>query len=174
MLRLALEASCEKEAVSQCVQSQSIYPLTVNQQLFPMLTHLQVDLILPTDVYDLISQSLLSCPSLTAPPTYRRLVMPLSAILEPAFFNNYIKSGNILLLSRGRLDVENIICLSDGVLRMSLDTETYERAGLQGQPAKFGNGPGVMKRRRFGESSYCELHSSPRNRILTRGGDVQW
>jgi hypothetical protein len=160
MLRFAREASCEEEAVSQCLQSPGIYPLIVNQQLFPMLTHLQVDLILPTDVYDLISQSLLSCPSFTAPPTYHRLVMPLSAILEPAFFNTYIKSGNILLLSRGRLDVENIFCLSEGVLRMSLDTETYERAGLQGQPAKFGNGPGVMKRRRFGESSVNSIHLS--------------
>ncbi|KAI5855928.1 ribonuclease P 40kDa subunit-domain-containing protein [Tricharina praecox] len=109
----------------------------------------QVDLILPTDIYDIISKSLHSCPSLTAPPTYHRLVMPLGAILEPDFFNTYIKSGNILLLSHGRLDVDNIFTLSDGVLRMSLDTEAYERAGLQGQPSKFGNGPGVMKRRRF-------------------------
>ncbi|KAA8909148.1 ribonuclease P 40kDa subunit-domain-containing protein [Sphaerosporella brunnea] len=109
----------------------------------------RIDLLLPTDVYDIISQSLLSCPSLAAPPVYHRLVMPLGEILEPTFFNTHIKSGNILLLSRGRLDVENIICLSDGVLRMNLDTETYERAGLQGQPAKCGNGSGAMKRRRF-------------------------
>ncbi|KAF8252284.1 hypothetical protein K440DRAFT_633551 [Wilcoxina mikolae CBS 423.85] len=109
----------------------------------------QIDLILPTGIYDIISQSLLSCPSLATPLSYRRLVMPLSTILEPSFFNTLIKSGNILLLSHGRLDVENSFCLSDGVLRMSLDTETYERAGLQGKPSKFGNGPGLMKRRRF-------------------------
>lgn len=75
--------------------------------------------------------------------------MPLSAILEPDFFNTHIKAGNILLLTHGRLDVDNIITLSDGILRLSLDTEAYERAGLQGKPSKFGNGPGVMKRRRF-------------------------
>lgn len=115
---------------------------------------IQVDLILPTDIYDIISKSLHSCPALTTPPTYRRLVVPLGAILEPDFFNTYIKSGNILLLSCGRLDVDNIFTLSDGVLRMSLDTESYERAGLQGKPSKFGNGPGVMKRRRFGTVNF--------------------
>jgi len=104
---------------------------------------------LPTDIYGIISQALLSCSPLANTPIHHRLVMPLSGILEHDFFNVYIKAGNVLLLSHGRLDVDNIFCLSDGVLRMSVDNESYEKAGLQGRPAKFGNGPGVMRRRRF-------------------------
>lgn len=108
-----------------------------------------MDLLLPSGIYDLIGQRLLSCPLLATPPCYRRLVMPLSGILEPDFFNAYIKTGNILLLSQGVIGIDNVFCLSDGILRMSLDKEAYEKAGLVGKPAKFGNGSGVMKRRRW-------------------------
>ncbi|KAI5800082.1 ribonuclease P 40kDa subunit-domain-containing protein [Geopyxis carbonaria] len=109
----------------------------------------QVDVLLPAAVYERISPSLHACAALASPPQYYRLEMPLGAILEPDFFNTYVKAGNILLLSHGRLGVDNIFTLSDGVLRLSLDNEAYEKAGLQGRPAVFGNGPGVMKRRRF-------------------------
>jgi len=169
MLRYAHKASGKEKAVSQHLQSPGkSSPIDIDR-LFNCNS--QVDLVLPTGIYNTISQSLLSCPPLATPLSYRRLVMPLSTILEPSFFNTFIKSGscapsppreadkcsrstgNILLLSYGHLDVENSFCLFDGVLRMSLDTETYERSGLQGKPSKFGNGPGVMRRRRFGKSS---------------------
>ncbi|KAI5788135.1 ribonuclease P [Pyronema domesticum] len=104
-----------------------------------------LDLLLPSELYTLLSSTLLSIPL----PSYARLSMPLGHILEPAFFNLHIKSGNILLLSRGKLDAENLFMISDGILRMSLDTETYERAGLVGRPARYANSTGAGKRRRW-------------------------
>ncbi|KAI5819732.1 ribonuclease P 40kDa subunit-domain-containing protein [Pyronema omphalodes] len=104
-----------------------------------------LDLLLPSELYTLLSSTLLSIPL----PSYSRLSMPLGRILEPAFFNHHIKSGNILLLSRGKLDAENLFMISEGILRMSLDTETYERAGLVGKPARYANSTGAGKRRRW-------------------------
>lgn len=60
--------------------------------------------------------------------------MSLSQILEGEFFTEYIKIGDILMLSRGRNDVDNVFTLRDGQLTMFLDKETYERAGLVGKP----------------------------------------
>lgn len=84
--------------------------------------------------------------------------MPLGAILESDFWNTYIKKGNVLLVSKGQLDADNIFTLNDGILRMSLDNEAYERAGLQGRQAKFANQPGLMKRRRFCEDPEISIH----------------
>lgn len=60
--------------------------------------------------------------------------MTLSQILEGDFFTEYIKIGNIMMLSRGRNDVDNVFTLKEGQLTMYLDKETYERAGLVGKP----------------------------------------
>ena len=151
-----VKSPAQRKPFLNAFNHQVIPPYSSTHPLHRLIPIPQVDLILPTGIYDIISQSLLSCPCLATPLSYHRLVMPLSAILEPAFFNTCIKSGNVLLLSHGHLDVENIFCLSGGILRMSLDTEAYERAGLQGKPSKFGNGPGVMKRRRF-----CKFRAGP-------------
>lgn len=60
--------------------------------------------------------------------------MTLLQILEGDFFTEYVKIGDIMMLSRGRHDVDNVFALKDGQLTMFLDKETYERAGLVGKP----------------------------------------
>ncbi|GAB7348549.1 hypothetical protein MBLNU459_g6942t1 [Dothideomycetes sp. NU459] len=67
---------------------------------------------------------------------YARVHLKLKEILTGDFFNHYIKTGNILLLSQGRPGTDNTISLADGVLRLELDRATYERAGLVGQPVR--------------------------------------
>ncbi|TDZ20951.1 Uncharacterized protein Cob_v006208 [Colletotrichum orbiculare MAFF 240422] len=91
----------------------------------------KVDLILPQECYELVYQKLVK--ELT-PPTFYRVTMALGQILEGAFFTEYIKRGNILMLSEGRTTVENVFSLREGLLTMYLDKETYERAGLVGKP----------------------------------------
>lgn len=67
-------------------------------------------------------------------PTYSRVTLPLQAILSGDFFTEYIKKGNILMLSEGVYGVGNVYSLRDGILALSLDKESYERAGLVGKP----------------------------------------
>lgn len=69
----------------------------------------------------------------TAVPQFRRVTMSLSQILEGDFFTEYIKIGDIMMLSRGRNDVDDVFTLKDGQLTMFLCRETYERAGLVGK-----------------------------------------
>lgn len=61
--------------------------------------------------------------------------MKLAEILEGDFFNSYIKTGNILLLSSGP---SSTISLHAGLLRLALDKATYERTGLRGTPIADG------------------------------------
>lgn len=67
-------------------------------------------------------------------PTYSRVTLPLSAILSGDFFTEYIKKGDILMLSEGVYGADNVFCLRDGILTLSLDKESYESAGLVGKP----------------------------------------
>lgn len=60
--------------------------------------------------------------------------MKLSQILEDDFFNQYIKSGNIHMLSEGRAGVDNRFSLVEGILRLDVDKPTFEKAGLEGKP----------------------------------------
>lgn len=55
------------------------------------------------------------------------------------------------MLSRGRIDIDNVYSLNDGVLRLSLRKDTYEKAGLVGQPSRFGNTSGKKKPSRYSE-----------------------
>ncbi|KAI9840054.1 MAG: hypothetical protein M1819_000247 [Sarea resinae] len=95
-------------------------------------TH-QVDLLLPEDVYRVIWQEV---NSKLDPVQYSRVILPLSALLEGDFFNSYIKTGNILMLSEGRPPIDNVYSLSEGVLRLELSKDSYERAGLVGKPIR--------------------------------------
>ena len=49
------------------------------------------------------------------------------------------------MLSEGRYGVDNVFWLMEGVLRLALDRESYERAGIVGKPdgakGKRGNRP---------------------------------
>ncbi|ROW07030.1 hypothetical protein VPNG_06620 [Cytospora leucostoma] len=91
----------------------------------------RVDLVMPQDSWQAVKEKLLEK---TPVQRFRRVTMTLSQILEGEFFTEYIKIGDILMLSRGRNDVDNVFTLKDGQLTMFLDKETYERAGLVGKP----------------------------------------
>ncbi|EAL89573.1 hypothetical protein AFUA_4G12200 [Aspergillus fumigatus Af293] len=69
---------------------------------------------------------------------YARVFMSPSALLEGDFFNTYIKAGNILMISEGRSGSDNIYTLKDGILRLELGKEVYERTGLTGKPIRSG------------------------------------
>ena len=120
---------------------------------------------LPEESHGLISTELQEC--LRSPVT-SRFIMPLSGLLEGSFFTSFIKSGklsahetllrstslpgNVLMLSEGRVGLDNTYSLCDGetqrravlsrpdspppigILKLLLDKERYERAGLVGKP----------------------------------------
>lgn len=67
-------------------------------------------------------------------PAYSRVVLPLAALLEGDFFTEYIKRGNVLMLSEGKHGVDDVYSLRDGVLTLALEKESYERSGLAGTP----------------------------------------
>ncbi|KAI1467678.1 ribonuclease P 40kDa subunit-domain-containing protein [Daldinia caldariorum] len=92
----------------------------------------KVDLILPAELTQLVKDKLIGDPSRA--PVFYKVIMKLGQVLEGDFFTEYIKIGNIMMLSEGRIDSENVFSLKEGVLTMYLDKETYERAGLVGRP----------------------------------------
>ncbi|KAJ5203053.1 hypothetical protein N7449_005132 [Penicillium cf. viridicatum] len=94
-----------------------------------------VEVILPKEVYSQIKPSL---ETKLEKPRYARVFMAPSALLEHDFFNTYIKSGNVLMISEGRSGSDNVFTLQDGVLRMELGKEIYERTGLTGKPFRSG------------------------------------
>ncbi|KAL8728695.1 MAG: hypothetical protein Q9181_005254 [Wetmoreana brouardii] len=124
-------------------------------------TH-SAQVILPEELYELVWNDVSTkLPSLE----YSRIIMPLSALLEGNFFNQYIKSGNIMMLSEGRAGIDSLYSIKDGthqqnfmitlkrpilmhrcrteysqidvgLLRLELPKDLYERAGLVGQPIR--------------------------------------
>jgi ribonuclease P/MRP protein subunit RPP40 len=70
-------------------------------------------------------------------------------LISGDFFNSYIKTGNILMLSEGRSGTDNVLSLSEGVLRIEVDKPTFEKMGLEGK-AVGGDGRKHV-RARFGE-----------------------
>ncbi|KAI1326482.1 ribonuclease P 40kDa subunit [Xylariaceae sp. FL0255] len=104
----------------------------------------KVDLILPEELLHLIKDSVLGQPR--AMPSYYRVIMTLRQILEGEFFTQYIKIGNIMMLSEGKIDRDNVFTLKDGTLTLYLDKETYERAGLVGKLYGVKGGRGLKLR----------------------------
>lgn len=51
--------------------------------------------------------------------------------------------------SEGRVLVDNVFTLSDGILRLELDRPTYERCGLAGKPIEDGG-------RKHQKSRFCQ------------------
>jgi ribonuclease P/MRP protein subunit RPP40 len=47
-------------------------------------------------------------------PTYYRVIMKLGDILDGDFFTQYIKVGNIMMLSEGSTGQDNVFSLKDG------------------------------------------------------------
>lgn len=64
--------------------------------------------------------------------------MTLLDVLSGPFFTTYIKTGTIALQSVGRPGVDSVYSLYNGVLRLELPRDRYERAGLSGSPIRDG------------------------------------
>ncbi|KAL4953894.1 ribonuclease P 40kDa subunit-domain-containing protein [Aspergillus filifer] len=94
-----------------------------------------VEVTMPRDIYLSIGRSL---DSKLRKLRYSRLSMDLSSLIEGDFFNTYIKTGNILMLSQGRRGLDNTFMLHDGVLKLELGKEVYEKTGLTGKPIRTG------------------------------------
>ncbi|KAL4791268.1 ribonuclease P 40kDa subunit-domain-containing protein [Aspergillus venezuelensis] len=94
-----------------------------------------VEVTVPKDIYSSIERSL---DSKLQKLRYARLSMNLSSLIEGEFFNKYIKSGNILMLSQGRRGLDSTFMLHDGVLKLELGKEVYEKTGLTGKPIRTG------------------------------------
>ncbi|KAI1071157.1 hypothetical protein LB507_009650 [Fusarium sp. FIESC RH6] len=103
----------------------------------------KVDLILPAEVHDAVSEQLAKT---SISPRYSRVVMSLGDVLLGDFFTEYIKRGDILMLSEGQTTVGTLFTLREGVLTMFVDKETYERAGLPGKPYGPKGGRGTKPR----------------------------
>ncbi|PYH99124.1 hypothetical protein BO71DRAFT_314918 [Aspergillus ellipticus CBS 707.79] len=69
---------------------------------------------------------------------YARVFRPLSSLLEGDFFNTYIKAGNVLMISEGRSGSDSVFTLRDGILKLELSKEIFERTGLTGKPIRSG------------------------------------
>ncbi|KAJ5168281.1 uncharacterized protein N7482_003875 [Penicillium canariense] len=93
------------------------------------------EVILPENVYTSIQASLDD--ELNKPQSARVFMCP-SDLLEHEFFNAYIKSGNILMISEGRAGSDNVFTLHDGILKIELGREIFERTGLTGKPIRSG------------------------------------
>ncbi|CAJ2512680.1 Uu.00g007990.m01.CDS01 [Anthostomella pinea] len=92
----------------------------------------KVDLVIPEELLQLVQAQITGDPARA--PTYHRVNMTLGQVLEGDFFTQYIKIGNTMMLSEGKVDSHNVFSLKEGVLTMYLEKETYERAGLVGKP----------------------------------------
>ncbi|RKF79260.1 putative ribonuclease p 40kda subunit [Golovinomyces cichoracearum] len=119
----------------------------------------RIELVIPEELYVTIEEKFFTKHHTS--PNYCRVIIPLLALLERDFFNEYIKKGlssifvvpflfpssplfftdsvcflvgNILMLSEGRIGAENVYLLKDGKLSLHLDKQSYESAGLVGKP----------------------------------------
>ncbi|KAJ9497919.1 hypothetical protein H2202_006522 [Exophiala xenobiotica] len=90
---------------------------------------------LPEELYDIIWRDV---DASTGGFNYAKVIMKLEDILQGDFFNEYIKRGNILMLSEGQDGADEVFSLSEGTLRLELSKELYERAGLQGNSIQSG------------------------------------
>ncbi|KAI9371451.1 ribonuclease P 40kDa subunit-domain-containing protein [Aspergillus egyptiacus] len=94
-----------------------------------------VEVTLPKEVYSTIESSL---DSKLQKLRYARVSMTLASLIDGDFFNTYIKSGNVLMISEGRSGLDNVYTLKDGVLKLELGKEDFEKTGLTGKPVRTG------------------------------------
>ncbi|KAJ2984595.1 hypothetical protein NUW58_g5975 [Xylaria curta] len=104
----------------------------------------KIDLVLPEALLHLVKESILD--AIAQIPSYQRVIMTLGQVLEHDFFTQYIKIGNIMMLSEGKVSTDNVFSIRDGKLMMYLDKETYERAGLVGKPHGVKGARGLQPR----------------------------
>ncbi|KAG9248393.1 ribonuclease P 40kDa subunit [Calycina marina] len=91
----------------------------------------KTELIVPDELYEIIKNEAFLEKNT---PKYSRVIMTLGEITSGEFFNEYIKRGNVLMLSEWRTGVDKVYTLRDGILTLYLDKESYEKAGLVGKP----------------------------------------
>ncbi|PWY80624.1 hypothetical protein BO70DRAFT_315846 [Aspergillus heteromorphus CBS 117.55] len=94
-----------------------------------------VGIILPKEVYSNVQNSL---ESKIQKLRYARVFMSLSSLLETEFFSTYIKTGDVLMISEGRSGSDSVFTLHDGILKLELSKELFERTGLTGKPIRSG------------------------------------
>ncbi|XP_078282701.1 ribonuclease P protein subunit p40 isoform X3 [Rhinoraja longicauda] len=65
--------------------------------------------------------------------------LPLHELLAPEFINTFVKKGKCYALSYNtRIDEDNVVALlPTGKLILSVDKDTYQELGLEGQPSKY-------------------------------------
>lgn len=127
------------------------------------LTLNQLDLVLPSEIYQLVRARLEDTDVYgIGRSQYARVHMKLGELLEGEFFTHYVKMGNIMMLSEGRSNVDNIFSLYEGVLRLELDRPTYEKCGLQGRAVE--DGGRKHQKNRYGTSFTMEWEIVRANR----------
>lgn len=76
-----------------------------------LLTTRQVDLIFPQESLERLRGKL---GEEIFSPVHYRVIMKLSDILQGEFFTQYVKVGNITMLSEGKIGQDNVFTLKDG------------------------------------------------------------
>ncbi|KAK9237040.1 ribonuclease P 40kDa subunit-domain-containing protein [Lipomyces kononenkoae] len=133
----------KREAASKVYVTQCTAASDVNRRPHTTITdhhfNQTVDIIIPTDAYESIAglSSILSGRKCLEDWRYYHVTAPLGYFFKPEFLNQYIKKDNCLVLSLAEIDTEDVYCIYEGTLRLSLRKETYERVGLQGKASKF-------------------------------------
>ncbi|KAJ5570165.1 uncharacterized protein N7459_009595 [Penicillium hispanicum] len=94
-----------------------------------------VEAILPEDVYTSFQAALEA--KLEKPQCVRVFMSP-SDLLEHDFFNTYIKAGNVIMVSEGSSGSDIVYTLHDGILKIEMGKEVFERTGLSGKPIRSG------------------------------------
>ncbi|UNI19206.1 Ribonuclease P [Purpureocillium takamizusanense] len=90
----------------------------------------KVDLVVPQQYYDALHETLTQD---SRQPRYSRVTMALGQVLQGSFFTNYVKTGDALMLSNGRGNGDRFT-LQKGILKLYLERESFERAGMEGKP----------------------------------------
>ncbi|KAK9465365.1 ribonuclease P 40kDa subunit-domain-containing protein [Lipomyces arxii] len=99
----------------------------------------RLEILLPSDIYDGQLQSLIELNGISfgTNSKYYHTTTSLGSFLKSEYLDPFIKQNNCLVLSLGSIDRDDVYCIYDGVLRLSLRKETFERAGLQGKLSSY-------------------------------------
>lgn len=91
----------------------------------------QVQVVIPTSTFSLLQESIVD----SVPVIYfYRIKCTIGDILLSDFFDKYIKTNSCQLISETSLDHEDVFAVSNGTLHLSLQKDTFNRAGLSNQP----------------------------------------
>ncbi|KAK7203017.1 ribonuclease P 40kDa subunit-domain-containing protein [Myxozyma melibiosi] len=99
----------------------------------------RLDITIPTQAYEskFAKSPLFNGEACAREWKYYHCTTSLASFIHPEFLNQFVKKNNCLVLSLTKIDTENVYCIYDGKLRLSLRKEAYESAGLQGKRSQF-------------------------------------